>query len=100
MAQAEVMPPWVKQAGNRERDMGWQNSNGTLPIVELLGVEAATLTNPEQTAAAPVVFLTFRPEPHESWRSFSFPVSLQQAVRLRNDLTELLQRFQRPSQVK
>ncbi len=80
--------------------MGWQNSNGTLPIVELLGVEAATLTNPEQTAAAPVVFLTFRPEPHESWRSFSFPVSLQQAVRLRNDLTEVLQRLQRPSQVK
>jgi hypothetical protein len=80
--------------------MGWQNSNGTLPIVELLGVEAATLTNPEQTAAAPVVFLTFRPEPHESWRSFSFPVSLQQAVRLRNDLTEVLQRLQRPNQVK
>lgn len=80
--------------------MGRRNDNGTLPIVELLGVEAATLTNPEQTAAAPVVFLTFRPEPHESWRSFSFPVSLQQAVRLRNDLTEVLQRFQKPSQVR
>lgn len=79
--------------------MGRRNENGTLPIVELLGVEAATLTNPEQTAAAPVVFLTFRPEPHESWRSFSFPVSLQQAIRLRNDLTEVLQRFQKQTQV-
>ena len=76
------------------------NENGTLPIVELLAVEAATLTNPEQTAAAPVVFLTFRPEPHESFRSFSFPVSLQHAVRLRNDLTEVLQRFQKPTPVK
>lgn len=80
--------------------MGRGNENGTLPIVELLGVEAATLTNPEQTAAAPVVFLTFRPEPHDSFRSFSFPVSLQHAVRLRNDLTEVLQRFQKPAQVK
>ena len=80
--------------------MGRRNDNGTLPIVELLGVEAATLTNPEQTAAAPVVFLTFRPEPHDSFRSFSFPVSLQHAVRLRNDLTEVLQRFQKPAPVK
>ena len=77
-----------------------RNESGTLPIVELLGVEAATLTNPEQTAAAPVVFLTFRPEPRENWRSFSFPVSLQHAIRMRNDLNEVLQRFQKPTQVK
>jgi len=69
-------------------------------MVELLGVEAATLTNPEQTATAPVVFLTFRPEPHESWKSFSFPLSLQHAVRLRNDLTAVLQRFQTAAQAK
>lgn len=80
--------------------MGRRNDNGTLPIVELLGVEAATLTNPEQTATAPVVFLTFRPEPHENWRSFSFPLSLQHAVRLRNDLTAVLQRFQTAAQAK
>lgn len=80
--------------------MGRRNDNGTLPIVELLGVEAATLTNPEQTATAPVVFLTFRPEPHESWKSFSFPLSLQHAVRLRNDLTAVLQRFQTAAQAK
>ena len=80
--------------------MARRDENGTLPIVELLGVEAATLTNPEQTAAAPVVFLTFRPEPHDSWRSFSFPVSLEHAMRLRNDLTEVLQRFQKPASVK
>ena len=80
--------------------MGRRNDNGTLPIVELLGVEAATLTNPEQTAAAPVVFLTFRPDPQENWRSFSFPVSLQHAIRLRNDLTGVLQRFQTATQVK
>lgn len=80
--------------------MGRRNDNGTLPIVELLGVEAATLTNPEQSATAPVVFLTFRPEPHESWKSFSFPLSLQHAVRLRNDLTAVLQRFQTAAQAK
>lgn len=80
--------------------MGRRNDNGTLPMVELLGVEAATLTNPEQTATAPVVFLTFRPEPHESWKSFSFPLSLQHAVRLRNDLTAVLQRFQTAAQAK
>ena len=80
--------------------MGRRNDNGTLPIVELLGVEAATLTNPEQTATAPVVFLTFRPEPQENWRSFSFPLSLQHAVRLRNDLTAVLQGFQTAAQAK
>ncbi|NLF73418.1 MAG: hypothetical protein GX575_30645 [Candidatus Anammoximicrobium sp.] len=80
--------------------MEMRNDHGTLPIVELLGVEAATLTDPEQTATAPVVFLTFRPEPHESWRSFSFPVSLQHAIRLRNDLTAALQRYQAATQAK
>ena len=75
-----------------------ESNNGTLPIVELLGVEAATLTNSEQTVAAPVVFLTFRPEPHQTWRSFSFPVSLQHAVRLRNDLAHLLQQLEHATQ--
>jgi hypothetical protein len=79
--------------------MGTPSNHGTLPIVELLGVEGATLTNAEQTVAAPVVFLTFRPEPQQSWRSFSFPISLEHAVRLRNDLTKLLQQFQSAAHV-
>lgn len=66
------------------------SDSGTLPIVELLGVEAAILTNAEQTAEAPVVLITVRPEPHNSWRSVSFPLSWRQAERLRDDLTELL----------
>jgi hypothetical protein len=73
--------------------MRGQSKNGTLPLVELLGVEAAMLSNVEQTAGMPVVFLTFRPEPHQSWQSFSFPVSLRQAARLRDDLTDVLQQF-------
>jgi hypothetical protein len=70
--------------------MEWQNDSGTLPIVELLGVDAGTLTDEEGTVAAPVVFLTFRPEPHDNWCSFTMPISLPQAIRLRNDLTTLL----------
>ena len=44
-----------------------QNESGSLPIVELLGVEAAVLTDPERTTAAHVVFLTLRPEPERSF---------------------------------
>ena len=71
-----------------------QNESGSLPIVELLGVEAAVLTDPERTTTAPVVFLTLRPEPDRSFRSFSFPLGLQQAARLRDDLTHVLKQFQ------
>ncbi len=71
-----------------------QNEGGALPIVELLGVEAAVLTDPERTTAAHVVFLTLRPEPDRSFRSFSFPLSLQQAARLRDDLTRVMKQFQ------
>ncbi len=74
------------------------NDSGSLPIVELLGVEAAVLTDPERTAAAPVVFMTLRPEPGRSFRSFSFPLSVQQAARLRDDLTRVLRQFQPATQ--
>jgi hypothetical protein len=73
--------------------MRGRSKQGTLPIVELLGVEAAMLTNAEQTVGTPVVFLTFRPEPNQNWQSFSFPVSLRQAARLRDDLTGVLKQF-------
>lgn len=79
--------------------MAGHSNNSTLPIVELLGVEAAMLTNPEQTAVAPVVFLTVRPQPTQSWQSFSFPLSLDHAARLRDDLTGLLKQFQSPPQL-
>jgi hypothetical protein len=71
-----------------------ESEHGTLPIVELLGVEPAILTNAEQTVGAPVVFLTFRPEPQRSWRSVTLPVSIEQAARLRDDLTRLLKQLQ------
>jgi hypothetical protein len=73
--------------------MARQSSRGILPIVEVLGVDAATLTNADQTVEAPVVFITIRPEPHRSWQSLSFPVSWQQAARLRDDLTRLLDQY-------
>ena len=75
-----------------------RNENGTLPIVELLGVEGAVLTDPAHTTAAHVVFLTLRPEPDRSFRSFSFPLSLRQAARLRDDLAHVLKQFQPASQ--
>lgn len=75
-----------------------QNENGALPIVELLGVEAAVLTDPARMTAAQVVFLTLRPEPDRSFRSFSFPLSLQQAARLRDDLAHVLKQFQPATQ--
>jgi hypothetical protein len=78
--------------------MGRRNESDTLPIVELLGVEPAVLTDPERTKAAHVVFLTLRPEPDRSFRSFSFPLSLQQAARLRDDLTHILKQFQPTNQ--
>jgi hypothetical protein len=78
--------------------MGRRNESGTLPIVELLGVEAAVLTDPERTTAAQVVFLTLRPEPDRSFRSFSFPLSMQQAARLRDDLNRVLKQFQTANQ--
>lgn len=79
-------------------DMERQNDSSSLPIVELLGVEAAVLTDPERTTAAPVVFMTLRPEPGRSFRSFSFPLSVQQAARLRDDLTRVLKQFQPAAQ--
>ncbi len=74
--------------------MGTRDESGALPIVELLGVEAAVLTDPEQKRAAQVVFLTLRPDPEHSFRSFSFPLSLQQAVRLRDDLNRVIKQSQ------
>ena len=79
--------------------MAGRSNHDTLPIVELLGVEAAMLTDPEQTAVAPVVFIAVRPQPNHSWQSFSFPLSLEHAARLRDDLTSLLKQFQTPPQL-
>ncbi len=73
--------------------MASPSSQGMLPIVEVLGVEAATLTNADQTVEAPVVIITIRPEPHRSWQSFSFTVGWQQAARLRDDLARLLDQY-------
>ena len=75
------------------------NENGTLPFVELLGVDAGVFANAEQTVATPVVFLVLRPEPHRSWRSVSLPVTLEQAVRLRDDLTRMLKEFEHAKQL-
>ena len=75
------------------------SENGTLPFVELLGVDAGILTNAEQTVVTPVVFLALRPEPHRSWRSVSLPVTLTQAVRLRDDLTRVLKEFEPAKQL-
>ena len=75
------------------------SENGTLPFVELLGVDAGILTNVEQTVATPVVFVALRPEPHRSWRSVSLPVTLEQAVRLRDDLTRVLKEFEPATQL-
>lgn len=69
------------------------SDSGTLPVVELLGVDMAILTNAEKTMGAPVVILTLRPEPHRSWRSVSLPVSMEQAARLRDDLNRLLEQL-------
>lgn len=73
--------------------MAGRDASGALPIVELLGVEAAMLTNREQTAEAPVVLVSLRPQPQRSWQSFSFPLSWEHAERLRDDLTNLLNEF-------
>ena len=75
------------------------SENGTLPFVELLGIDAGILANPEQTVVTPVVFLALRPEPHRSWRSVSLPVTLEQAVRLRDDLTRVLKEFEPAKQL-
>ena len=75
--------------------MGKRSEKDTLPIAELLGVEAAMLTNAERTTEAPVVFLTVRPEPHRTWQAVSVAISLAQAGRLRDDLTHLLEQLQR-----
>lgn len=74
--------------------MGKRSEKDTLPIAELLGVEAAMLTNAERTTEAPVVFLTMRPEPHRTWQSVSVAISLAQAARLRDDLTQLLKQLE------
>ena len=68
-----------------------------LPICELLGITGATLTNEDQSVMAPVVFLTVRPEPRKQWTSFTFPIGLQQAYRLRDDLAHLLKEIEEAS---
>ena len=86
---------------NQVRKVGGKmaGESGTLPFVELLGVDAGLLTNAEQTVVTPVVFLALRPEPHRSFRSISLPVTLEQAVRLRDDLTRALAQFEPAAQL-
>jgi hypothetical protein len=79
--------------------MASRRDHSTLPVVELLGIEPAMLTNPEHSDVAPVVFVTLRPQPHQNWQSFSFPLSWRHAERLRDDLTDLLKRHQAPQQL-
>ena len=62
-----------------------------LPFVEYLGIQPVLLTNPDQTIMEPAVLLSIRPEPTETWRSFSFPMTIQGVQRLRDDLGILLQ---------
>jgi hypothetical protein len=57
-----------------------------VPVVELLGVGAATTTS----GVSPTVLITIRPEPGRSWRTQTFAVTVEQAGRLRDDLTVLL----------
>lgn len=61
-----------------------------LPFVEYLGMEPAMLTDSEQTEMAPVVLVTVRPQLQQSFASFTFPITVVAALRMRDDLDSLL----------
>lgn len=75
------------------------SEQGSLPFVELLGVDAGVFAHAEQAVPTPVVFLALRPEPCRSWRSVSLPITLEQAVRLRDDLSRVLKEFEPAKQL-
>ena len=68
----------------------------TVSIVELLGVGATTTSSGEHSA----VLITIRPEPKKSWKAHSFAMRREQAERLRDDLTTLLQQLEPPPKSK
>lgn len=67
------------------------SDDGTVPLIELLGVGAGLLADPQRAVETPVVVLTLRPQPEASWMSFNLAITTAQAKRLRDDLTKLLQ---------
>jgi hypothetical protein len=69
---------------------GW-SEEAAVSVVELLGLGAGVVTDPRRGTRIPAVLLTVRPDPVSSWASSSFALNLQQAKRLRDDLTRLLQ---------
>ncbi len=77
--------------------MAEQSDGGTLAFVELLSVGEGVLSDPDRSFETPIVLLTVRPEPNETFQSFSFAVSRTQAERLRDDLASLLDRSQSPT---
>ena len=70
--------------------MSRQNDSVTLAFVELLSIGEGILKDSEQPGEMPIVLFTVRPEPDRNWQSFTFAVSREQAKRLRDDLTRLL----------
>jgi hypothetical protein len=77
--------------------MGRQNENGTLAFVELLSIGEGILKDTDRPSETPIVLFTVRPEPDTNWQSFTFAVSREQAKRLRDDLTRLLDKPQSPT---
>jgi hypothetical protein len=77
--------------------MGRQNDSGTLAFVELLSIGEGVLKYADRSAETPIVLFTVRPEPDTNWQSFTFAVSREQAERLRDDLTSLLEKPQSPT---
>ena len=57
-------------------------------VVDLLGLQAARLTN--FRGKPPVALLSFRFEPNESYAVTNIAVTQEQAIRLRDDLNQLL----------
>jgi len=77
--------------------MSRQNDSGTLAFVELLSIGEGILKDVDHSAETPIVLFTVRPEPDMNWQSFTFAVSREQAERLRDDLTRLLDKPQSPT---
>jgi hypothetical protein len=69
-----------------------------MPVVELLGIGAGIVADPQRATETPVVVLTIRPDPETNWSPRSFALTTPQAKRLRDDLTRLLQQLQPSTQ--
>jgi len=74
-----------------------QNNSSTLAFVELLSIGEGILKDEDRSAETPIVLFTVRPNPEENWESVTFAVSREQAHRLRDDLTSLLDKPQPPT---